>query len=182
MPVTKRPIEVEVDVLPPDGKGRGPIGQDAENASEISRIIARIMDDFIRIPGTNFRIGLDPIIGLVPGVGDLLASSVGLVLITEGLRNGLPMSALIRMATNILLNDAIGTIPGIGDLFSAWFKSNKRNLKLLNRWKSGDRAAVKRSSNFFLVGFILVWITLLGFWIFLWYMVARALYHMAFPA
>lgn len=179
MPATKRTFDVDVDVLPPDGKGRAPVGRDGDNASEISRIIARWMDDFIRIPGTNFRVGLDPIIGLVPGLGDLLASSVGLVLVTEGIRSGLPISVLIRMGANVLINDAIGTIPGIGDLFSVWFKSNSRNLRLLNRWKTGDRT-VRRSSRWFLAGFIGLWLALLMFWIFVWFLVARALWAVIF--
>jgi hypothetical protein len=173
---SKKPLDVDVDVLPPDRKGRAPMGKDADNASDASRIVAHWMDEFIRIPGTNLRIGLDPIIGLLPGVGDLLASSMGLVLITEGIRNGLPFSVLVRMGSNVLLNSAMGAIPGIGDLFSAWFKSNSRNLRLLNRWKSGDRAAVKTSSRVFLVGFVVLWLALLSLWAFVWFLIVGALY------
>lgn len=169
----------DVEVLPPDGRGKAATGTEGDNASEASRIIARWMDEFIRIPGTNFRIGLDPIIGLVPGLGDLLASSVGLVIVTEGIRSGLPFSVLVRMGANVLLNDAIGTIPGIGDVFSAWFKSNSRNLRLLNRWKSGEQASIRRSSRWFLLGFIGVWLALLAFWISLWLLIAGALYRLA---
>src|SRR5215212_8997637 len=139
-------IEADAVVLPPEGgstrtsasagtstgtaKGDGK-GDDARNSSEASRIVAQWMDELIRIPGTNIRIGLDPIIGLFPGIGDFLASSIGLVTITEGVRLKVPVPVLFRMGFNVLLNDAIGTIPLIGDIFSAWFKSNSRNLKLL---------------------------------------------------
>ncbi len=176
MPEEKPVIEAEATVLPPDGKGRAPSGPQADNASETSRIIARWMDDFIRIPGTNFRIGLDPIIGLVPGVGDFLASSTGLVLVMEGVRNRLPLSVLIRMGGNLLINDAVGTIPVIGDIFSAWFKSNSRNLALIRRWNTGERAAVKRTSRLFVVGFVAVWLALLIAWISIWILIASTVY------
>src|SRR5438128_2317524 len=137
MPADPKVIEADAVVLPPEGaptkrgasKGTDK-GVEAKNASEVSRIVAQWMDELFRIPGTNFRIGLDPIIGLFPGIGDFLASSVGLVTITEGVRTGVPVPVLFRMGFNVLINDAIGTIPGIGDVFSAFFKSNSRNLKL----------------------------------------------------
>ena len=163
------PRDVDIDaVLPPDGKGKAPAGKDAENASETARIVAHWVDEFIRIPGTNIRIGLDPIIGLFPGVGDFLASSIGLVTLTEGVRQRVPVSVLVRMGTNILINDAAGTIPGIGDVFSAWFKSNSRNLRLINQWKGGDKAAVKRGSRIFMAVFILVWLGLMALWAMVW--------------
>ncbi len=152
-------------------------GEDARNSSEASRIVAQWMDELIRIPGTNIRIGLDPIIGLFPGVGDFLASSIGLVTITEGVRLKVPIPVLFRMAFNVLINDAIGTIPVIGDIFSAWFKSNSRNLKLINRWKSGDQAGVRRSGRIFLVVFIIVWLSQIILWVLLWFTVGAAIYH-----
>jgi hypothetical protein len=185
MPEDSKPIiEADAVVLPPEGKGgRGAAstGKDqsteAKNASEVARIVAQWMDELIRIPGTNIRIGLDPIIGLFPGVGDFLASSVGLVTVTEGVRTGVPVPVLFRMAFNVLINDAIGTIPGIGDVFSAFFKSNSRNLKLINQWKSGNEAAVRRSGRIFLAVFLVFWLGLLFFWIALWFTVAATVYH-----
>lgn len=171
------PIEADVVVLPPDKGGKAPKGADAKNASEASRIVAQWMDELIRIPGTNIRIGLDPIIGLFPGIGDFLASSIGVVTLTEGVRTRVPLSVLMRMGFNVLINDAVGTIPGIGDLFSAWFKSNSRNLKLINRWKAGDEAAVRRGGRIFLFLFLGVWITLLLFWLGLWLTMAGTIYH-----
>jgi hypothetical protein len=177
MPNDPKIIEADAVVLPPDGKGKAPKAEDGKNASEVSRIVALWMDEFIRIPGTNFRIGLDPIIGLFPGVGDFLASSIGLVTLTEGVRLRVPVGVLMRMGFNVLINDAIGTIPGVGDLFSAWFKSNSRNLRLINRWKQGDQAAVRRGGRIFLVVFVVAWICLLLFWLTLWITLAAAIYH-----
>jgi hypothetical protein len=173
------PRDVSIDaVLPPDGRGKAPRGKDAENASETARIIAHWMDEFIRIPGTNIRIGLDPIIGLFPGVGDFFASSIGLVTLTEGVRQRVPVSVLMRMGGNILINDAVGSIPGVGDVFSAWFKSNSRNLRLINRWKGGDQAAVKRGSRIFMTVFIVLWLGLLAFWAFVWITLATMIWQL----
>jgi hypothetical protein len=185
MPDDPKVIDADVVVLPAEGAtatragtagGKGKTAE-AQNASEASRIVAQWMDELFRIPGTNIRIGLDPIIGLFPGIGDFLASSVGLVTITEGVRTGVPVPVLFRMAFNVLINDAIGTIPGIGDLFSVFFKSNSRNLKLINQWKAGERAAVRRSGRIFLAVFLFFWLGLLFFWIALWLTVAAGMYH-----
>src|SRR3954467_9190160 len=101
-------IEADAVVLPPEGTsaragaaGGKPEREEKKNASEVARIVALWMDELIRIPGTNIRIGLDPIIGLFPGVGDFLASSVGLVTVAEGVRTGVPVPVLFRMAFNV---------------------------------------------------------------------------------
>lgn len=178
MPAPSKPaFDADAVVLPPDGRGPAPKGDDAGNASEVSRIVAQWMDELIRIPGTNIRFGLDPIIGLFPGIGDFLASSVGLVTITEGVRTRVPLAVLFRMAFNVLINDAIGTIPGIGDLFSAWFKSNSRNLRLINQWKGGEQAAVRRSGRVFLVVFFVIWFAQLALWLTLWLAIWGTLFH-----
>ncbi|TLD69105.1 DUF4112 domain-containing protein [Phragmitibacter flavus] len=137
------------------------------------------MDDIIRIPGTNIRIGLDPIIGLFPAVGDILASSVGLVLVIEGLRHRLPVSVLTRMGANVILNNLIGAIPIVGDAFSIWYKSNVRNLALLNRWKSGERTAVRRGSRVFMAVFLTIWAIVFIGWIIGWYFFIKFLISLA---
>lgn len=167
-PTSPPTIEAEVVVLPPDGKGTAPTGQKADHSSTAARIVAQWMDELFVIPGTNIRIGLDPIIGLFPFIGDALASSIGFVTLTEGIRQRVPLSALMRMGLNILINDAVGCIPLFGDAFSIWFKSNSRNFVLLERWKTGDKAAVKRSSRVFMLVFFLAWISLLIFSFTVW--------------
>lgn len=99
--------------------------------STLSKRTAFVLDDLIRIPGTTRRIGLDPIIGLFPGVGDFLTSSAGLILIIAGVKRGVCLSVYLRMLSNWTLNALVGAIPFIGDLFSFWFKSNHRNQALL---------------------------------------------------
>ncbi len=102
------------------------------------------MDDCFRIPGTNIRFGLDPILGLFPGVGDTVASLVGVAILGEGARRGLSRMALVTMALNIILNAAVGSIPIVGDAFSIWFKSNRRNHDLLRKANSTAMSAAER--------------------------------------
>lgn len=165
------------DILPPDRRSAGKAGGRAGDQSAVARIIARWMDEFIRIPGTNFRIGFDAIIGLFPGVGDFLASSIGLVTLAEGVRLRLPASVLTRMGGNILINAAVGSIPGVGDVFSAWFRSNSRNLHLINRWRSGDKGSVARGSRVFAVLFFAVVVGLAVGWLVLWFLIASTLWQ-----
>ncbi|MBC2601271.1 DUF4112 domain-containing protein [Puniceicoccus vermicola] len=112
-----------------------------EGRSEGSRILAFILDDLIPIPGTKARIGLDPIIGLIPGVGDGSTTAVGSYILVQGLNKGVSRIVLIRMAINLLINGIFGAIPILGDLFSAWFKSNQRNYRLLEKHRNGAKKA-----------------------------------------
>ena len=104
-----------------------------ERLATLNRIrkLSRLMDTAIRIPGINFRIGLDPIIGLIPGAGDLIDTAFSAYLIYLATRFNLPKSILGWMIFNITLEAFIGTVPLIGDIFDAFYKSNIRNLKLL---------------------------------------------------
>lgn len=102
-----------------------------ERKAKTSRSIAWLLDECIRIPGTKVRIGLDPILGLVPGGGETVSSVVGAFLLADASRRGIPYRTLFKMGGNLLLNAAIGALPGIGDLFSIWFKSNSRNFELM---------------------------------------------------
>lgn len=102
-----------------------------KSRAPISQWIAHLLDDFIKIPGTNKRIGLDPIIGLIPGFGDFAISTAGLTLIATGIQRKVHKSVYLRMIANWTLNALIGAIPILGDLFSFWYKSNQRNHRLL---------------------------------------------------
>jgi hypothetical protein len=92
------------------------------------------MDEFLRVPGTKIRFGLDPIIGLLPGIGDVTSAIVSAVAFVHAARCGIPKILLARMAMNILINELVGIIPGLGDGFSFWFKSNVRNYEMLRRY------------------------------------------------
>ncbi|GAB1540766.1 DUF4112 domain-containing protein [Scytonema sp. NUACC21] len=95
------------------------------------RRLSRLMDTSLRIPGTGFRIGLDPIIGLIPGAGDLISTGFSAYIIFLATRFGLPPKTISQMIFNIALEGVVGTIPLVGDLFDAYYKSNIRNLAIL---------------------------------------------------
>ena len=89
------------------------------------------LDEAFTIPGTERKIGIDPIIGLIPGGGDLIGGALSIYIMHAGIRMGMPRSVIIRMFGNIALEFIIGCIPIIGDLFDVMWKSNQRNVKLI---------------------------------------------------
>lgn len=95
------------------------------------RTMARLLDNAVRIPGTNIRFGLDALIGLVPGIGDAIGAIFSSVIIFHAARLGAPRSTLLRMMGNVGLDTIVGEVPLLGDLFDFSWKSNSRNLALL---------------------------------------------------
>ncbi|MEG3931939.1 MULTISPECIES: DUF4112 domain-containing protein [unclassified Microcoleus] len=104
-----------------------------ERLATLNRIrkLSRLMDTAIGIPGTKFRIGLDPIIGLVPGAGDIVDTAFSAYLIYLATRFNIPQKTLGKMVYNIGLEAVVGSVPLVGDIFDAFYKSNMRNLALL---------------------------------------------------
>ena len=100
---------------------------------EVLRRWARIFDSQFRVPGTNFRFGIDPIIGLVPGVGDLASPILSMFMVWHGARLGVPKIVLARMVLNALIDAAAGVVPVFGDLFDFGWKATAWNLALLER-------------------------------------------------
>jgi hypothetical protein len=117
------------------------------------------MDDGLRIPGTQRRIGLDPIFGLVPGIGDAAGAVLATAILTEAVRRDITRFALVRMAANIALDAVLGAIPVAGDLFDAAWKANLRNLDLLERHIAAP-AKAKRADRLFVVGVALTLLAL----------------------
>jgi hypothetical protein len=95
--------------------------------------LAWLLDSSIRLPG-GYRIGLDGILGLVPGVGDLVAALLSSYIVVEAARLRVPGSVLLRMVSNIGLELVIGVVPVLGDLFDLVFKANERNVRLIGNW------------------------------------------------
>lgn len=93
--------------------------------------VSYLMDEKFRFPGTNFRFGLDPLINLIPVVGDLSGFAVSSALVLAMTRHGVSRKVLILMCLNIVLDSTIGAIPIIGQIFDFTYKSNTRNIKLL---------------------------------------------------
>jgi hypothetical protein len=112
-----------VQVLPRD--------EAREHLLAIADMLAKVLDTTIKIPGTSWYIGLDPLLGLIPGIGDVIATLIGTVILGLATRLQLPRIVLARMSLNLLINGTVGAVPIVGDLFSVWFRSHTRNAALL---------------------------------------------------
>src|SRR5213082_257322 len=120
------PLEnLEWEVLPPEDRHR------RKSVEPIFKFIALIMDRLIRIPGVKRRLGLNPILDLVPGFGDIAAALVSVSVLVYGIRRGIPKVLLGRMALNVLINEVVGIVPIVGSIFAFWFTANTRNYDLL---------------------------------------------------
>jgi hypothetical protein len=128
----------------------------------LARFLADLLDQRFTIPGTSIRIGLDPILGLVPGIGDLIANLTGSVILLIAARYGLPKIVLLRMGLNIALNAMIGAIPLFGDIFSIWFRSNVKNLALLERYARREARRATFGDWLFVIGLIVAVLVVLG--------------------
>lgn len=111
-----------------------------------ARALVRLLDQAFRIPGTRLRVGLDSIVGLVPGVGDVAGAVLAGSVVLVAARLGAPPSVLARMVGNIAVDTAIGMVPLLGDLFDVVFKASSRNLVLLEQHMD-DPAAAHRASR-----------------------------------
>jgi hypothetical protein len=126
------------------------------------RRIGYLLDNSIPIPGTGYRVGLEAIIGLVPGLGDMVGGGFSAWIILQAARLGAPPPLLARMGWNLLVDTAVGTIPLLGDLFDAGFKANMRNLALLDRHIEGPVASRRASLLFIAVLALLLVLLLVG--------------------
>lgn len=111
------------------------------------RKLSRLMDTSIRIPGINFRIGLDPIIGLIPGAGDLISTVFSAYIIFLATRFRIPSQDLGQMTFNVALEAIVGTVPLVGDVFDAFYKSNMRNLEILEQHLSKAEAELENTNS-----------------------------------
>ena len=109
------------------------------------RSLARLLDAAITVPGTNFKVGLDAVIGLVPGVGDLAGAAMSGYIVLAAARLGVPKSVLMRMVFNVAVDGIVGSIPLLGDLFDAGWRANTRNTALLDRYLTSPAEARKGS-------------------------------------
>ena len=172
----------DFEVLPPEGKA-GPGGRPGVPGSHeeiISRLIAYVMDNLIKIPGTKARVGVNPFLDLIPFVGDGAAMLVSAATIVEGARRGVPKVVLARMGLNILLNGVVGTIPAVGEAFAFWFKPSSRNYQLLVQHSPAAGAPVRRNTTrdwAFVIGLVAVLLVILGALIGVGFYVIAWIYH-----
>jgi hypothetical protein len=111
-----------------------PVGRDPAAVRRRVESMERLLERAFVIPGTEMRIGLDAIVGLVPVVGDLVTTAMGAWLVWEARNLGMSKLQLVRMGGNIGIDALVGAVPLVGDLFDFAFRSNSRNLKILKRY------------------------------------------------
>jgi hypothetical protein len=131
-------MQGRVTRLPPRSEGRGRERDLAE-----MEVLAWLLDNSIPIPIIGRRIGLDAIVGFVPGVGDVVSGGLGVFVVVRGAMLGLPRVVLARMTANVAIDFVVGVVPVLGDAFDLWFKSNQRNVTLARRYIAEPDASTR---------------------------------------
>ncbi len=136
------------------------IGQQARSV-EVEESLERLswlLDDLFRIPVLGWRVGLDALVGLIPGVGDTATTLASLYILTSAVRYRVPKITLLRMGLNLGIDYVVGALPLVGDLFDAWWKSNQKNIDLLRQRAtvSASEAREGKISDWLFVGLIIL--------------------------
>ncbi len=138
----------EPEILSPRWK-RGSQAAGGVLRDENLDMLSHLLDDFIRVPGTSIRFGLDGIVGLIPGIGDLLGGLASTMLILAAWARGVPKVTLLRMVANVGIEVVIGMVPVFGDVFDIAWRANRRNYALLTGSVDEPRTVERRSWLFF---------------------------------
>lgn len=125
------------------------------------RVLARALDSAVTIPGTSFRFGLDPLIGLVPGLGDVAGAILSAYIVLVGIQLGVSRPAVVRMIMNIGIDTFVGSVPVVGDLFDAAWRSNNRNVALIERHVANPGAS-RRADRLVVLGAVVALLLLLA--------------------
>jgi uncharacterized protein DUF4112 len=120
------------------------------------RRFAQLLDSAFLVPGTNYRVGLDPIFGLVPGLGDLVSPLFALGILWQARDLGIPRVVQLRMIINVAVDALLGAVPLIGDLFDFVWKANDRNMALLERHAAHEHGAAAADWLFVLVATLVI--------------------------
>jgi hypothetical protein len=120
-------------VQPPQKSPQSTLGQPDRKQARLDRLrnISSLLDNAVSIPGTSIGIGIDPLLGLLPGGGDFISSIFSAYMVVEAARLGLPRESLVRMVTNLILDTLAGSVPVVGDLFDVAWKANSKNMELI---------------------------------------------------
>jgi len=124
--VVRPPVRVNAELVPPPDL-------------EALRRFARLLDEQFVVPGTSRRFGLDALIGLVPGIGDLIGAVLSTWIVIAAIRHRVPTATIVRMLWNIAADEVVGTVPVIGDVFDVLFKENVLNVELVMRDRDPSR-------------------------------------------
>jgi hypothetical protein len=168
----KPPSQPEI-LSPRSGKGRGMF--DDENLD----ILSHVLDDFIKIPGTSIRFGLDGIVGLIPGIGDIIGGIASCIIIFAAWIRGVPYVTLARMVANVMIEVVVGAIPLLGDAFDIAWRANRRNYALLTGSLCEPRKHTIQSWIFLgVMGMVLFVLTMVPMLLLAW--LANGLMHSLF--
>jgi hypothetical protein len=142
-------------------KRGGEVLQQKHSRAEVEQSLEQLsnwMDGLFRIPGTGWRFGLDALVGLVPGVGDVATTAVSFYILAAGVRYRVPKVTLARMAANVAVDYIAGSVPFVGDLFDAAWKSNRKNVELLRERAavSAEEARSGRLSDWLFLGVLFI--------------------------
>jgi Domain of unknown function (DUF4112) len=151
------PAEVEWEVLPPEDRSKP-----RSSIESVFQFVSLVMDRLIRIPGLKKRLGLNPIVDLVPGFGDIAAALVSVSVLVYGIRRGIPKIVLGRMALNVLINEVVGLIPIVGSVFAFWFRANTRNYEMVRGHLDSPGRSTRGDKIFVSVILGLIVLTILG--------------------
>ncbi|GAC1408887.1 MAG: hypothetical protein NVSMB53_00010 [Gemmatimonadaceae bacterium] len=132
----------------------GILGEDIASRTRRLRLLAKLLDESIGIPGTRWKIGFDPIVGLIPGIGDAIGAVLSSYIILEAARLEVPAFTLARMLLNVGIDTVLGAVPGVGDVFDAAWKSNMMNVALLDRHLDATGNAPPKRHN--VIGLIVI--------------------------
>ena len=147
------------------------VPQDGQKSLARYTVLAHVLDQAFRVPGTSWRFGLDPVLGLIPGAGDLVTAFMGAYGVIIARQLGAPVSVQGRMLLNLALDALAGAVPFVGDVFDFGFKAHVRNRVLLEKYLSRP-APVRRSSLLTLIAMLLalaliafgtIWLAITGF-------------------
>lgn len=122
-----------------------------ESPAKLTRMFSYVLDDLVQVPGTKIRVGVDPVLSLIPWAGTAVGGVFGGAILLDAIRLRAPVSVIARMGLNSLLDWLLGMIPFVGAFFDAAFRANRKNLKLLNR-AIDNRELVRQASVKYWVG------------------------------
>jgi hypothetical protein len=153
-----------------------PVSAPASTRKEVKEfrwiaLITRLLDTAFPIPGTRYRFGLDPILGLLPGLGDAVSFGISGILVLAMVRHGVSRKVIILMIGNLIIDAVIGSIPLLGTIFDVGFKANKRNYLLLQ--KHYEEGKYQGSGTGILIGVALVLLLIFGLILFGVWQIAR---------
>lgn len=149
-----QPYESEPEIIPPGARSRREGGGLLDD--QMLAFLASLLDDVFHVPGTGIRFGLDPVIGLIPGVGDLITSVASFLIILAAWQRRMPKVTMARMVANVAIDTLVGAIPIAGDAFDVAWKSNRKNLALLQRETNVETGRQSWRDWLFLLGVVVL--------------------------